>query len=219
MKRIISAFLAVAALPAFAEVNPLAIPAGAKVYIHSMGGLGPYLAAGFANKRVPLIVVADLGKADFEITGESESHQAGWARTIFLKQTGSNEQASINVINRRTSAIAFAYAVNKANSWYGKQSAAESCAKYLAKRIVKDGYAINQPDFQSWGPPPAAPAIEEEKAERSRTAGTFSNPTVTLPTRIEPVTPEPVAAKSVPTPKPERQTQPGEFRPKIVGLE
>jgi hypothetical protein len=160
MKKLMSTALCLFALPLFALDNPKAIPADAKVYIHPMNGLGTYIAAGLANKGVPLVVVADLYKADFEITGESESHQAGWARTIFLKQTGSNEQASISVINRRTSAIAFAYAVNKGNSFRGKQSAAESCAKYLGAKIRNEGFAMNQPEFKAWGPLPEKPEPE-----------------------------------------------------------
>jgi hypothetical protein len=233
MKKLISTALCLLSMPLLALENPQAIPAGAKVYIHPMNGLGAYIAAGLANKRVPLIVVADLYKADFEITGESESHQAGWARTIFLKQTGSNEQASINVINRRTSTVAFAYAVNKSNSWFGKQSAAESCAKYLGNRIRKDGYAMSQPEFQAWGPLPEKPAPQPTSAPTAVEQGSplgvvpltskidrtpISKP-VALPAPPQPVAearPGPVEAK--PEVKTEAKPDPNAFKAKIYGL-
>jgi hypothetical protein len=65
------------------------------------------------------------------IRSKAESQKAGWAKTIFLKQAGSDEEASVRLINIKTSEVVFAYAVHKRNSIHGKQSSAESCAKHL----------------------------------------------------------------------------------------
>lgn len=113
------------------------IPVNSKIYIGPMNGFGTYIMAAMANKKVPLVIVADRDQADFEAAGDSESEKPGWARTIFLGQGRSNEQASINVVNVQTGTIVFAYAVNKVNSVRGKQSAAEACAKHLKKAMLK----------------------------------------------------------------------------------
>ena len=114
------------------------IPAGSRVFITPIeGGFEIYLAASLVKKNVPVVIVNDRSKADFEITGISESEKAGWAKMLFIGSQQSNEQASMKVVNLKTDVIAFAYAVNKGNSVRGKQSAAEACAKHLKDKIEK----------------------------------------------------------------------------------
>jgi hypothetical protein len=74
-------------------------------------------------------------KADYELTGISESDKAGWAKMIFMNSQQSNEQASVKVSEIRSGDIVFAYSVNKMNSVRGKQSAGEACAKHLKEAI------------------------------------------------------------------------------------
>jgi curli biogenesis system outer membrane secretion channel CsgG len=47
----------------------------------------------------------------------------------------SNEQASIQIVNLKTSEVVFAYSVNKVSSAHGKKSSAEACAKHLKEKI------------------------------------------------------------------------------------
>jgi hypothetical protein len=102
-----------------------------------LGGFENYIIAGLRNKKVPLTVVVDRGKAEYEISGVSESDKAGWAKMLFMGSQQSNEQASIKVSDLRTGAIVFGYSVHKGNSVRGKQSAGEACAKHI-KQIVVD---------------------------------------------------------------------------------
>jgi hypothetical protein len=115
------------------------VAAGAKVYVNTMEGFGSYLAAALRVKAVPLIVVTDRSIADYEIIGHSESQKAGWAKIIFQKSMRSREDASMNVVDMRTSEVVFAYNYMMENSYRGKQSAAESCAKHLANHIRQSG--------------------------------------------------------------------------------
>ena len=136
--KIVAAVIAIA----FAAVSAFAVDArpvapNSTVFIGEMGGFGAYVTAAITKKKVPLTIVTDKAKADFEITGNAESEKAGWARTIFTGQSRSNEQASINLVNLKTSAVIFGYAVNKTNSVHGKQSAAEAFAKHLKEAIAK----------------------------------------------------------------------------------
>jgi len=129
-------FLALPFLNAYAIES---VASGAKVYIHPMGGFGTYVSAAFRIKEVPLIVVTDRSIADYEIVGASESQKASWAKIIFMNQTGSSEEASISVVDVRTSEVVFAYNYNTGNSFRGKQSASESCAKHLGNHIREGG--------------------------------------------------------------------------------
>jgi len=107
------------------------IPSGAKVYIEPMDGFEAYLAAALQKKQVPVVVVADKAAADFDMSGTSGHQKAGWAKTIFLGDVHSNDEASITVTNIKTSEIAFAYAVDKKSTLHGQQTVAEACAKHL----------------------------------------------------------------------------------------
>src|SRR5437764_9520675 len=72
------------------------IPRGARVYIDKIeGGYDIYLSAAMVKKEVPIILVTDRAKADFELTGVTETDKAGWAKMLLLASTSSAEQASI----------------------------------------------------------------------------------------------------------------------------
>jgi hypothetical protein len=112
------------------------IPAGSKVFIAPMeDGFQDYLKAALQAKKVPVVVVDDKASADFEITGHSETQKASTAKKVIRWDWHSNEQASIQVTNLKTSEVAFAYSANKQSSAHGKKSTAEACAKHLKEKI------------------------------------------------------------------------------------
>jgi hypothetical protein len=114
------------------------IPAGARVYIGAVeGGYDIYLAAAMHKKEVPIVIVTDRSKADFELSGVSESEKAGWAKIVFWGNTSSREQASVKMVNLKTETVVWGYNVNKGSSMRGKQSSAEACAKHLKEKIEK----------------------------------------------------------------------------------
>jgi hypothetical protein len=118
------------------DIESKKVPAGSRVFVAPMdNGFETYVIAGLQQKKVPLVVVMDRSKADFEISGVSESEKAGWAKMLFMGTDASKEQASIKVTNLKTGVIAFAYSVNKGNSARGKQSAGEACAKHIKEKI------------------------------------------------------------------------------------
>ncbi|MGH9730505.1 MAG: hypothetical protein ACRD4A_02305, partial [Candidatus Acidiferrales bacterium] len=123
-------------------VAPAAMPAastsiapGSTVYIAPMNGFENYLAAAIEKKKVPLVAVANESQATYVIKGTSEEKKAGWAKMAFTGQIHSDDAASVQMINRQTGAIVFAYAVNKKNTWHGQQTTAEACAKHLKDQI------------------------------------------------------------------------------------
>lgn len=114
------------------------IPAGARVYIGPIeGGYDIYLSAAMHKKEVPIVIVTDKSKADFELSGVTESDKAGWAKIVFWGNTSSAEQASVKMVNLKSSSVVWGYNVNKGSSARGKQSSAEACAKHLKEKIEK----------------------------------------------------------------------------------
>ena len=139
MSFVMTLVVAVAAFPQDREIKVdtnAKIPKGARFFIGAIeGGYDIYLAAAMHKKEVPIVIVTDKSKADFELSGVTESEKAGWAKTIFLGNTSTSEQASIKVVNLKTGTVVFGYNVNKGSSARGKQSSAESCAKHLKEKI------------------------------------------------------------------------------------
>jgi hypothetical protein len=78
-----------------------------------------YLKAALQAKKVPLIVVDEKESADFAISGHSETEKASTAKKVIMWNWHSNEQASIQVANVKTSEIVFAYSANKQSSAHG----------------------------------------------------------------------------------------------------
>jgi hypothetical protein len=124
--------------PNHTPVNGLKIPSGSKIYVAPMAGFENYVVAGIMKKKVPVSIVADRDKADYEINGAAETQKAGWAKIVFTGNDSTNEEASINVTQIKTGAVVFAYSVHKGNSVRGKQSAGEAIGKHLNEAIGKD---------------------------------------------------------------------------------
>jgi hypothetical protein len=117
------------------EIDPR-VPKGSKIYISPLeNGYHIYLAAAIQKKEVPVILVMDKSRADFELSAVTESEKAGWAKMLFMSSGASAEQASFQLVNLKTATISFGYNVNKSSSAKGKQSSAEACAKHLKEKI------------------------------------------------------------------------------------
>ncbi len=111
------------------------VPVGSKIYIEAADGFDMYLSAALEKKHVPVSITADKDKADYELSGVSDHVKAGWAKIVFAGQIHSDEQASVKLVDLKTSEVVFAYAVNKKNSLHGRQTAAEACAKHLKQAV------------------------------------------------------------------------------------
>ena len=112
------------------------IPRGARVFIAPMNdNFHDFLRTAIVRKKVPVEVVDDRTKAQFEITGHSQSKKAGAAKIILLGSWHSQEEVSIQVANLETGIVAFGYSYHNYNSAHGKKSSAESCAKHLKNKI------------------------------------------------------------------------------------
>ncbi|MGC2194401.1 MAG: hypothetical protein WA628_06980 [Terriglobales bacterium] len=115
------------------------IPPYSKVFVAPMpDGFDEYLKKAIESKKVPVEIVADKDQADFQITGQAETQKASTAKKVIMWDWRSNEQASIQVTNLKSSEVVFAYSVNKVSSAHGKKSSAEACAKHLKEKIDKN---------------------------------------------------------------------------------
>ena len=126
--------------------DPGYIPHGAKVYVNQIQGFNGfenYLVAAFKKKKVDLLVVSERSQADFEITGFADHNRAGWAKIIFGSGLPESE-ASIQIINLKTSVIAYAVGSYKVDAINGKKSTAEHLAKNLRQKMERDDKRLNK---------------------------------------------------------------------------
>ena len=113
------------------------VPKNAKVFIAPIGdGFDSYLKSAFADKKVPVEIVGNRDLAEFEITGTSDSQKASTAKKVIMGNWHSREEASIRLINIKSSEVIWSYAVHKEASAHGKKSTAEACAKHLKDEAI-----------------------------------------------------------------------------------
>src|SRR5260370_21200041 len=118
------------------EQSAKPIERSSRIYIAPIeGGFDTFLAAAIIKKQVPVVVVTDRGKADYEISGIANTERAGWAKMLFMGVDNSNDMASIKVVYLKSDEVVYGYSVRKCSSYRGKQSAAEACAKHLKGKI------------------------------------------------------------------------------------
>jgi hypothetical protein len=118
------------------EQSSRAIERGSRIFIAPIeGGFDTFLAAAISKKQVPVVIITDRGKADYEISGIANTEKAGWAKMLFMGTDNSNELASVKVVELKNNEVVYGYSVRKGNSYKGKQSAAEACAKHLKEKI------------------------------------------------------------------------------------
>ena len=118
------------------------IPKDSAIYINPMeGGFETYVTAAIQKKKVPVTIVADRDKADFEIKGTVEKQKAGWAKTIFVSPLPSID-STMQVINIKTGEVAYSISSTKANARRGRKGSAEHLAKNLAQKMQDDGEMV-----------------------------------------------------------------------------
>lgn len=133
---VVAATIVVAQEGKSVDQSKKAIERSSKIFIAPIeGGFDTFLAAAIIKKQVPVVVTTDRTKADYEITGISSTEKAGWAKMLFMGVDNSNDMASIKVVELKSNEVVYGYSVRKGNSYRGKQSAAEACAKHLKEKI------------------------------------------------------------------------------------
>jgi len=119
-------------------VEQAKIPPGSRIYVAPMGGFENYVIAGILNKKVPVVLVSERDKAEYEIRGFAHTQQAGVAKMLFQGSQSTNEQAGIVLQEIKSGTVVFIYTVNKPNSLRGKQSTGEAIGKHLSEAVGKE---------------------------------------------------------------------------------
>jgi hypothetical protein len=116
-----------------------------RVFVDADNGFNFYLIAAMVTKHVPATVVTDKNMADYALEGVSDVQRKlglygsivyDWTAPVLPQSVHSNNEASIRLVNLRTSEVVFAFSVDKNNALHGKKSIAEDCAKHLKSALA-----------------------------------------------------------------------------------
>ena len=124
---------AYASAPALAVASvrkPVAL--GPSVYIEPMQGLDGYLSVAFENKHVPLARVVSDAHATYVVHLYWGSEDAASKSVKHV-----DEMPTLQLIERRSGTVVFAYPLNRANTWRGEKVAAETFASQVRELVAK----------------------------------------------------------------------------------
>jgi hypothetical protein len=101
------------------------IPSNARIFIDANQGFNIFLTAALEKKHVALTVTTDKSRADFALQGFSR------------RDAGSDDEASVRLVNLKSAEVVFAWSVEKTETVHGMQTAADACAKHLRAAMQK----------------------------------------------------------------------------------
>ncbi len=100
------------------SADAVAVPAGSKVYVATADGFDTYLTAALRENKVPLMVVSEKDKADYELSGAPK------------------EQTVVKLVSIKTHEVVFAYTITKKDAKHGPQTIAEACAERMKEAFA-----------------------------------------------------------------------------------
>ena len=113
------------------------IPAGAKIYVNDMNGLGPYLKAELSKKHIPVAVVEEESLAEYVISGGGDHPDRTWHDGWLTRKQEAT--GAIEVHDVKTKQMVWASEAGDRNMWAGAfaRDGYRKVADRLASNIAK----------------------------------------------------------------------------------
>jgi hypothetical protein len=105
---------------------------GPSVYIEPMEGLEGYLSVAFERKHVPLAPVVSDAHATYVLHLYWGSNDASGKNAKHADGT-----PTLQLIERSSGTVVFAYPLNRANTWHGEKVTAETFAGQVRELVAK----------------------------------------------------------------------------------
>ena len=124
---------AYASAPSLADA-PVKAPValGPSVYIEPMQGLEGFLSVAFEKKHVGLTPVVSDAHATYVLHLYWGSEDAAGKSVKHADET-----PTLQLVDRATGAVVFAYPLNRANTWHGERFTAETFASQVREQVAK----------------------------------------------------------------------------------
>jgi hypothetical protein len=114
-----------------------AVASGPSVYIEPMQGLDGLLSVALDKKHVPLMQVVSDAHATYVLHFSWGSQNADSSKAGDKHASHADETPSLQLVERSTGVVVFAYPLNRANTWHGERSAAEAFASQVKEQVAK----------------------------------------------------------------------------------
>jgi hypothetical protein len=125
------AYASAPALPVASMKTP--VEPGPSIYIEPMQGLEGYLSVAFGRKHVPLAPVVSDAHATYVLHLYWGSEDAAGKRA----NRAPEGTPTLQLIERSSGTVVFAYPLNRANTWHGEKVTAETFAGQVRELVAK----------------------------------------------------------------------------------
>ncbi len=107
------------------------------VFIEPMEGFDGLLSVAFERKHVPLAAEIYESRATYVLKVTWPGEGADVVKADYKRSHRANEVPTLQLVERRTGAIVFAYTLSRSNTWRGEQATAEVVANLVKEQIAK----------------------------------------------------------------------------------
>ena len=107
------------------------------VYIEPMEGFDGYLSVAFERRHVPLAPEISEARATYVLQIKWPEHAGEVVKASYKHEHRASDVPTLQLVERRSGTIVFAYTLSRPNTWRGEQGTAEVVASLLKEQIAK----------------------------------------------------------------------------------
>ncbi|MFY9802532.1 MAG: hypothetical protein WA211_21340 [Candidatus Acidiferrales bacterium] len=107
------------------------------VYIEPMEGFDGILSVALERKHVPLAAEINEARATYVLQVKWPDADGNVVKASYKRTHRSDEVPTLQLVERRTGTIVFAYKLSRSNTWHGEQGTAETVASLLKEQLAK----------------------------------------------------------------------------------
>ncbi|MFZ0885130.1 MAG: hypothetical protein WAN14_17135 [Candidatus Acidiferrales bacterium] len=122
---------------AMQPVSRDAVNAVPSVFIEPMEGFDGLLSVAIERKHVPLAAEIYESRATYVLKIKWPGESADVVKADYKRSHRASEVPTLQLVERRTGTIVFAYTLSRSNTWRGEQGTAEVVASLLKEQIAK----------------------------------------------------------------------------------
>ena len=114
-----------------------AVALGPSVYIEPMEGLDGFISVAFEKRHVPLAQVVSDAHATYVLHFSWGNENADASKSADKHSGHANGTPSLQLLDRSTGVVVFAYPLNRSNTWHGERAAADAFAGQVKEQLAK----------------------------------------------------------------------------------
>jgi hypothetical protein len=114
-----------------------AVSAVPSVYIEPMEGFDGILSVAFERRHVPLAPEISEARATYVLQIKWPEHAGAVVKASYKHEHRGSDVPTLQLVERRSGAVVFAYMLSRPNTWHGEQGTADVVANLVKEQIEK----------------------------------------------------------------------------------